>query len=407
MKTKLYHLIIFSLFIFSMKAQMSTKKENIQIVTKVADKIIAETKWTLTDKESGKTYESSKELAPNPSIVVTSRFNNWFYATLLVMEGMDRLSMQVKQKEYRDFSKKEIAFAAQHVNWFKREWAFEGKKPSGMERFGHYLQFSSLWASGFAPVWISAYYSTKDTVYLDYTTRFKKVVEKCPRDSANLFLASNNVRTDDVYLMAPGMVTIALAEKDAKMLDDALQEVIGSHQLLFDKEKQMYYQSWDVKTKTYTGNFWGRGNGWMSLAFVDLLGRVPKKHPRYEALLGAFREHADGLRRWQDKQGGWRQLIDAETDWIETSCTGMFTYALARGVNKSWLDKSYAVDATLAWKALCLKVTPEGTLKDVCPATHQGTRESYLNRPRKNDDVHGYGPFLLAGAEMIKLSKTK
>ncbi len=44
-----------------------------------------------------------------------------------------------------------------------------------------------------------------------------------------------------------------------------------------------------------------------------------------------------------------------------------------------------------AWAALEAKARPDGTLVDICPATHQGDRASYLNRARVVDDVHGYG----------------
>ena len=40
----------------------------------------------------------------------------------------------------------------------------------------------------------------------------------------------------------------------------------------------------------------------------------------------------------QGKDGAWRQLIDNDASWPETSSTGMFTFALISGVRNGWLD---------------------------------------------------------------------
>ena len=112
-----------------------------------------------------------------------------------------------------------------------------------------------------------------------------------------------------------------------------------------------------------------------------------------------------GLRRYQATDGGWRQVIDHPESWSETSCTGMFTYAMARGVNEGWLDASYAADARKGWALLTTKVLPTGSTIDTCPATGPGKLEHYLKRPRITDDPHSFGPILLAGAEIIRLNR--
>lgn len=112
----------------------------------------------------------------------------------------------------------------------------------------------------------------------------------------------------------------------------------------------------------------------------------------------------EGLRKHQDPAGGWHQVVDHPESWLETSCTGMFTYGLARGVNEGWLDASFAADARKGWNALQAKVTPEGDLLDVCASTDVGDLAFYLNRPRLKGDLHGFGSYLLAGAEVMKLT---
>jgi rhamnogalacturonyl hydrolase YesR len=49
----------------------------------------------------------------------------------------------------------------------------------------------------------------------------------------------------------------------------------------------------------------------------------------------------------------WRQVIDDEAAWPETSSTGMFTFAMVTGVKNGWVDaKVYGEAARWAWIGL-------------------------------------------------------
>jgi len=161
-----------------------------------------------------------------------------------------------------------------------------------------------------------------------------------------------------------------------------------------------------LKTQQPAGEFWGRGNGWTVLAHVELLSALPKDHPRRAEVLAAFVKHMNGIRACADKDGGWHQVLDHPESWLETSATGMLTYGMARGVNEGWLDTSFADTARHGWKALQTKVTPDGDLLDVCGSTDTGDLAFYLKRPRLQGDLHGFGSYLLAGAEIVGMQTT-
>ena len=131
---------------------------------------------------------------------------------------------------------------------------------------------------------------------------------------------------------------------------------------------------------------------------------MPAARPRRPEVLAAFVGHMAGIRRFQDPaSGGWHQVVNHPESWIETSCTGMFTHGLARGVKAGWLDASFAPVARRGWAALQGKVTVEGDLLEVCGSTDVGDLAYYLKRPRLQGDLHGFGSFLLAGAEILRL----
>jgi rhamnogalacturonyl hydrolase YesR len=179
--------------------------------------------------------------------------------------------------------------------------------------------------------------------------------------------------------------------------------VLGARHLLFEPAAGLYRHAWHVTQAKPLGLRWSRANGWMVLAQVELLAALPPDHRRFAEVRTAFGEHAAGLRRAQDPAGGWHQVLDHPESWLETSGTGMFVYGLARGVNEGWLDRSYAPDARRGWAALRRKVTPDGDVVDVCGSTDIGDLNYYLNRPRLQGDLHGFGPLLLAGSEVIRL----
>ena len=52
-------------------------------------------------------------------------------------------------------------------------------------------------------------------------------------------------------------------------------------------------------------------------------------------------------------------------------------------------------------------ITPEGDLLDVCGSTDTGDLKYYFNRPRLQGDLHGFGSYLLAGAEIVRMEKMR
>ena len=102
------------------------------------------------------------------------------------------------------------------------------------------------------------------------------------------------------------------------------------------------------------------------------------------------------LLEYQAPGGMWRQLIDVESAWEETSSTAMFGYAMAVGVQEGILDPQVFGNCyNKAWLALTEKISPEGQAEGVCVGTGQSKQEEYyLNRPTVTGDFHGQAPIL-------------
>jgi unsaturated rhamnogalacturonyl hydrolase len=111
----------------------------------------------------------------------------------------------------------------------------------------------------------------------------------------------------------------------------------------------------------------------------------------------------------QGHAGLWHQLLDRPHSYEETSASAMFVYALARGINEGWLDPlAYGPTTSLGWNAVAKKVNAKGQVEGTCVGTGMGWDPMfYMYRPVHVLAAHGYGPVLLAGAEMIQLRRGK
>jgi unsaturated rhamnogalacturonyl hydrolase len=194
---------------------------------------------------------------------------------------------------------------------------------------------------------------------------------------------------DDTFMVGSLQIEAWRATKDPQYADRAALQLAA----YLDKLQQtngLFYHG-----PTFP-HFWGRGNGWFAVALTEVLSSLPPDHPKYARLMEGYRKMMAGLRGHQAPSGLWRQLIDNDQSWVETSCTGMFSYAMIVGVQRGWLDiKEYGDCARRGWIGLCGYVNEDGAIREICIGTGQNQdTQYYLDRPRSVGDLHGQAPAL-------------
>lgn len=142
---------------------------------------------------------------------------------------------------------------------------------------------------------------------------------------------------------------------------------------------------------TNAPNYWGRGNGWVASGMTEMLRSLPAGHPARPHILVAYRKMMAALVKYQGKDGMWRQIINREDFWPESSSTGMFTAALVSGVKEGWLDPAeYAVPARKGWVALAGYIDQNHDVVNTGVGTDTNKDpEYYYERPRATGDLHG------------------
>jgi unsaturated rhamnogalacturonyl hydrolase len=208
---------------------------------------------------------------------------------------------------------------------------------------------------------------------------------------------------DDLYMSCPFLVRWANYKDEPEYLDDAILQIINYASYLQDDDG-VWFHAYLIDEDRPAKFKWGRANGWVMLATTEVLSAMPDNHPRREEVLAIFRKHIEGLKKYQTESGLWHQVIDhPELDWgVETSCSAMFTYAIARAINRGWIDRSNFEVIKKAVNGLNRKVEADGTILGVCQSASIGSDLKYYeDRPTQPDDEHGPGPMLMALSEYL------
>jgi unsaturated rhamnogalacturonyl hydrolase len=217
----------------------------------------------------------------------------------------------------------------------------------------------------------------------------------------------NTLWLDDLFMSVPALAQMGKLTGDSKYYDDAVKQVLQFSARMFNRDKGVYMHGWVEEMNVHPQFHWGRANGWALMAMTELLDVLPANHEGRAAVLAQYQALAKGLVAYQSSTGFWHQLVDRDDSYLETSATAIYAYCLARGINNGWLNgKAYGPATLLAWNATATKVNAQGQVEGVCVGTGMAFDPAfYYYRPVNVYAAHGYGPVLLAGAEVINLLK--
>jgi len=247
----------------------------------------------------------------------------------------------------------------------------------------------------FGAVPLEIYIQTKEQKYLDMG---KSIADKqWENPTPDGLTPQTRLWIDDMYMITIVQLQAYRATGDAKYLDRAALEM----STYLDKLQQpngLFYHAPDVPF------FWGRGDGWVAAGMTEVLSSLPENHPQRARIIDGYRKMMEALLKYQGKDGVWHQLLDHPESYPETSCTGMFTFALITGVKKGWLDrKPYAKAARKGWLGLVNYIESNGDIRNVCQGTgKKNDLQYYLDRQRLTGDLHGQAPILWCASALLR-----
>ncbi|WP_307892276.1 glycoside hydrolase family 88/105 protein [Bacillus swezeyi] len=227
---------------------------------------------------------------------------------------------------------------------------------------------------------------------------------------------------DGLYMGGPFALKYARAFNEPDLYDMVILEESLMRKHTKDHHTGLYYHAWDEQRKMpwadpesgCSPECWGRSIGWYALALSDMIELLPQDHGTRQEWTGALQEMVKNLADFQDEETGlWYQVVDKgerEDNWLESSCSCLYVYAMAKGVRMGYIDPSYIEKALKAYKGLLaekIEFNPgEGLfLKDICVGTSAGTYEYYVGREKSINDLHGVGALIMALAELEKSAR--
>jgi rhamnogalacturonyl hydrolase YesR len=214
-----------------------------------------------------------------------------------------------------------------------------------------------------------------------------------------------SIWADDLYMSVPFLANMGVLTGDSSYFDDAVKQILQMASRLYIPEKELFDHGWSVTSGDYDPRFyWGRANGWTLMAMAELLDVLPENYTGRDEVMHLYRSMIRSLAGLQNGTGFWHNMLDKTDTYLETSCTAMFTFAVAKGINEGWINHVYGPVAVTGWNAINTRILANGAVDGTCEGTtfaHDNTY--YYHRGRSIYATHGYGPVLYAGAEMIRL----
>jgi unsaturated rhamnogalacturonyl hydrolase len=253
--------------------------------------------------------------------------------------------------------------------------------------------------------------------------------------TTNIFWHKNNgsydniVMLDGIYMAHPFLAKYGSLFGDNAARDTAINQTLFVYSQLYDNTTHLIKHAWTSTPASYawanssTGNsseVWSRAMGWYMMALVDILKYVPAAHPKRANLLTALSNLAIGVKTYQDATTGlWYQVVDkgigkpgyTAANYIETSGSAMFVYALKTAVDSGWLSSAtYLPVAQSGWAGLkAIEITiysdSKPQINNFAPAMSvQNNYAGYVGITSVDcpatTNPHGYAAILMAASVM-------
>lgn len=199
------------------------------------------------------------------------------------------------------------------------------------------------------------------------------------------------------------------------VLDKHTRKANGLNHHGWDESRQM---AWADSLTGCSAETWGRAEGWYVMALCDVLELMPVNQPERAELEGILNRVIEALLTVQDKQTHlWYQVPDKGNqagNYLESTCSAMYAYAMAKGVRIGVLSDTYKAEAQQViegLKAHKIVTDADGTLSliDCCAVAglggnpfRDGTYDYYIHERICENDPKGVAPLILACIELSK-----
>lgn len=336
----------------------------------------------------------------------------WHYEPGVVLLAMYRLWKKTAENKYFDYVKRNIdefvsaegEIRTYHLGEYNLDQINEGK------------------------LLLPLHQTTADERYKRAAYLLRKQLQTHPRTSEGGFWHKQaypeQMWLDGIYMASPFYAEFARQFDEPGGLDDAAHQIALIDKHTRDPITGLSFHAWDESRTQKWANpetgcspcLWGRAMGWYTMAIADVLDYVPPHHPKRDEILAIFRRVVRALAHFQDTATGvWYQVLDQggrSGNYLESSASCMFVYAIAKGVRMGYLGQNYLAIARRGYEGILTQfVTVDGdeavNLGGICAVAglggkpyRDGSFQYYVNEKVIANDLKGVGAFIMASVEM-------
>lgn len=250
-----------------------------------------------------------------------------------------------------------------------------------------------------------------------------------PRTSTGNFwhkmIYPNQIWLDGLYMAQPFYMQYELTFHNGENCLDSYNQFLNVYRLMRDTRNGLYYHAYDDSRTAFwcdkvTGlsdNFWLRALGWYAMALIDTMEVMPAVLSAEKSELNRiYRELIDSMLPYQDQESGmWYQVVNRggiTPNYLETSGSAIFAYAIMKSVRLGFLDESYYSYGQSAFDGICKKYLSEKDgelqLDGICLVAglgntemREGTFDYYMREPIVKNEAKGVAPLILAYIEVM------
>ena len=250
-----------------------------------------------------------------------------------------------------------------------------------------------------------------------------------PRTSTGNFwhkmIYPNQIWLDGLYMAQPFYMQYEVTYNDCKNCADSFNQFENVYNLMRDTRNGLYYHAYDDSRQMFwcdkvtglSSNSWLRALGWYAMALIDTMEIMPESLSKEKARLNAiYKELIDSMLPYQDEETGmWYQVVNRggiKPNYLETSGSAIFAYAIMKSVRLGFLDESYFQYGEKAFSGICRTYLSEENgelqLGGICLVAglgnkemREGTFDYYMREPIVKNEAKGVAPLILAYIEIM------
>jgi unsaturated rhamnogalacturonyl hydrolase len=328
----------------------------------------------------------------------------WGYAKSLYLYGEYLVYLRTKDKRYLD-----------HIQaWIDMHIDEKGTVNRPITALDYMLP---------ANLCLILYKETKQPKYKGCADLIRKTFDTYPRTKDGGFWHANTksrewqLWADGVFMGMPFLVRYGRMFGDSQYTDaEAVKQLLVYYKHLNDPQTGLLWHAYDESRQQLWANketgasaeHWARAIGWYAMTLINILDVIPKDQPGRDDLIKILNQLATAFEKYQDKDTGlWWQVVDKGTapgNWLETSSSSMYTFAIWTGVKRGYLSKRFKDVAMRGYRGVLTQISLDKDgmtdLANICEGTNVSDINYYFARKRNTNDFHGIGAFLIMNEQL-------